>query len=189
VSLAGEPSVETLRMEYGVLSQARIDYNVRKWDVVRVASVFALGVFAASGGLLARDDAPRIGYLIAGPVLVISAAILWWWARDGIRRESRLQYATEFSMYQIERQLGLHDSIPADDRWLPGQARLFGEKHTDWTFRTGARPDDASGRHDLDWWLDEKVGAHVFVGAVDLLFLSFFLATVGFGVALVSLGV
>jgi hypothetical protein len=179
---------DTLRAMYAALAQERIDYNVRKWDVLRVASGFALGTFAAAGGLLAASGASSVADFIAGVVLIASAATLWVWARQGIQRESKLQYRTEYSMYQIERLLGLHREIRDEgERWLPDEPYLFGEKHRDWTFATDGTADQDHKRN-LEWWVAQKVTRHRFVGDVNLLFGAFFIASVAFGIALISVG-
>lgn len=180
---------ETLRAVYAMLGQERIDYNVRKWDVLRVASVFALGMFAAAGGLLSADRTSPTADVVTGILLPAASAMLWFWAHQGIRRESALQYRTEYSMYLIEKLLGLHRPMgEPDDRWLPDEPYMFGRKHRTWTF--AAQGDGGGPQHrDLEWWVQQKVSNHGFVGHVDLLFGSFFVASLAFGVSLVLLGV
>jgi hypothetical protein len=178
---------ESLRTAYTVLSAARIDYNVRKWDVIRVAALFAVAVFAASGGLLSQDRLPRVGYWVAGPALVLFVGMLWSWARSAIKRESKLQWSVEFSMYQIEMLLGLHAELDSADRWLPDQASIFPMKHLLWQrHHTGADGMSVDGGRDLDWWLERKAHSRGFVGTVDVLFACFFLVSVCFGTALLS---
>ena len=127
---------EDLRAAYAVLSSSRVDYNVRKWDAVRTGSVVALGIFAATAGLLSRSSAPRAAYVAAAVTLPISALLLCWWTHQNIKTEARNQYSDEFSMYQIEKLLGLHEEIPPADRWLPQRSGVISAKNTD--IRTGS---------------------------------------------------
>jgi hypothetical protein len=56
-----------------VLSDERLDYNVRKWDAIRTASLLALGILAATGGLLSRPSLPNAAYRVTAAVLVLAA--------------------------------------------------------------------------------------------------------------------
>jgi hypothetical protein len=180
--------VVTLRSTYQVLSDERIAGDVRKWDTVRIGSVFALGLLAAAGGLLTHNSTPSAGYFIAGAVLIVASAVLWWWVRANVRREAALQYATEFSMYQVEKLLGLHrELVDPSERWLPDQRFIFGEKHLSWRFATGNRHRQAA-ENDLSWWLSAKTATHGFIRMLDILFGGFFVASVGFAVVLFLLG-
>jgi len=182
-----EPNEAALLTVYKVLSDARIDYNVRKWDTIRTAALFELGVLAAAGGLLSRRSAPDEVYFVAAGVLLATSWILWLWVRNSVTREAGLQYTVEFSMYQIEKLLGLHRKLHPDQRWLPDYEYLFGEKGLTWTFRVNAS--DTSVRKGLHWWVEEKKATQSFRGRIDALFLSFLLVTsVGFALALTLLG-
>lgn len=174
-----------LRDFYKVLSDSRIDYNVRKWDTIRTAALFALGVLAAVGGLLTRSSVPSAAYFIASGVLVLMAGVLWWWVRTSVTREAGLQYSVEFSMYQVEKLLGLHRPLRPADRWLPDHPYIVSEKNLMHTFRTA---DGTEGGRTLDWWLAAKKKRQSFLVTIDVLFGSFLAAAVGFGVVLLLLG-
>jgi hypothetical protein len=175
-----------LRDMYKVLSDSRIDYNVRKWDTIRTAALFALGVLAAVGGLLTRTAVPSVAYFIAAGVLVLMAGVLWWWVRTSVTREAGLQYSVEFSMYQIEKLLGLHRRLRDEDRWLPDHEYIVSEKNLHYTFRTVDGSE--AGPYTLAWWLDAKKARQSFLRTIDILFGAFLTAAVGFGVVLLLLG-
>jgi hypothetical protein len=176
---------QALYVAYSSLSDSRIDYNVRKWDTIRAASIIALGVLAAVAGLLSRNSISRVAAVVAAVSLPVSAGLLWLWARTSITREAGLQYADEFSMYQIERLLGLHREIGEEDRWLPGYGFLFGEKHREPEYMThgSSTPPD---RQDLAWWIGQKTGSQSFLNRVDSLFGVFLVINIGFAVVLLS---
>jgi hypothetical protein len=175
---------ESLHVAYSALNALRLDFATRKWDTIRTGALIALGVLTAAAGLLSRSGAPSSAYLAAGITLPVSALFLWAWTRANLKRESRLLFHAEFSMSQIERLLGLHVILPEGDRWLPGQDTIFGPKFTDFTYRTALTAEE---RPDLDLWLTRKLKTHKFIGTIDALFGVFFLASLGFSVALISL--
>lgn len=180
---------ENLRAAYSVLSAARIAYDVRKMDVVRTSSIFVLAVFAASAGLLAQEKPPAAVDIASGCLLVVSPLLFGWWAREGIRREARLQYKVEFSMYQIERLLGLHQAIDESERWLPEQPTIFGATNVSWEHLTStpSSPAPATGR-DLSWWLNAKTEVRGFVHTATILFAASFAVSAVVAAALFTRG-
>ena len=179
----------TLRAFYQALSDERIDYNVRKWETIRTGALYSLGILAAVGGLLTRESVPAFGYYAASFVLVLAAGLVWWWVRTNVAREAGLQYVVEYSMYQVERLLGLHRMLRPEDRWLSDYPFVVGEKHLDPTYgsnralrRGGPTPQT------LKAWLAAKKSKHSFLLTVDILCGSFFVSAFGFGLVLVLLG-
>lgn len=83
-SPAADIDSETLRAIYAQLGAEQIDYNVRKWDVLRVASVLAPGLLAAAGGLLSAERVSTTADAVAGVALMLVAAVLWFWVRTGV---------------------------------------------------------------------------------------------------------
>jgi len=129
---------------YQALMQSRVDYNLSKWNTVRASVTLATGFLIAIGGAASvlgqvlSDSQTVCGCIVAGLSLpmVIAALYLRWWGAKNLRRETHLQYHDEFPMYQIERLLGLHQPIPAEDWWLrawpakkPPDRAMFGHKH------------------------------------------------------------
>jgi hypothetical protein len=121
------------------------------------------------GGLLSRSAVPRKAYVIAAVFLVLAAMILWIWARVNLKRETKLQFSAEFSRYQIEQLLGLHQQIEPAESWLLGTPFIFSQKYRDPTFGTGP----LKAPVDLDAWLEAKTKKSGFRGMVDLLFGGF----------------
>jgi hypothetical protein len=70
-----------------------------------------------------------------------------------VTREAGLQYTVEFSMYQVEKLLGLHRKLREEDSWLAKQATILGEKHLDPYYGTGSRHDRPESLAD---WLKAK---------------------------------
>ncbi len=176
---------DTLIAMYTALSNERIDYSVRKWEIIRTGSVFFLGVLAVVGGLLSRGAVPWEAYGAASVGLLLAAGTLWWWVRGSISREARLQYSVEFSMYQIEKLLGLHSEVEPLNAWLLGTPYIYEQRHLDPKYGTGLN----SVPTDLDAWLTAKTTRHSFLKHIDILFGSLLLVCVAIVGALVALAV
>lgn len=173
---------DTLIAIYCALSDERIDYSVRKWDIIRTGSLFFLGVLAVVGGLLTHGSVPWEAYAAASVGLMVTAGTLWWWVRSSVSREARLQYSVEFSMYQIEKLLGLHSEIEPQDAWLGGTPFIYEKKHRDATYGTGL----TSVPDDLDTWLAAKTAKHSFLKQIDILFGSLLIICVAIVGALMT---
>lgn len=114
---------------YSAQSAARVDYNERKWETVRSASVLTFGLLAGIGAIATIVQENGLALILLGASLWIFGFIISNWTNSNIKRESELQYAVEFSMYQIEKLLGAHGVVPSTSRWLPTYKYILEKKH------------------------------------------------------------
>lgn len=139
---------EDLRTVYEATMASRIDFRSRIWETFTLAGVISAGLtagvgalagglFAGVGGLVARP----MYFVALGVGLVMSSGVIGWWTWHNLGREQSLQYQDAFTLYQIERLLGLHkqlaDQVHAPPsgttkfRWLPDAPYIFHSRHID----------------------------------------------------------
>jgi hypothetical protein len=181
---------------YSALNAVQLDYNERKWETVRSASLLTLGMLAAVGGLVSRSDIShsRFALGVMGLSLMVFGTAIFRWTRRNIYRESALQYHVEFPMYQIEKLLGVHQEIPESLRWLPDSKYIFGEKHLNYEFRAAIdmqNPKEVKEQKEspVNAWVTRRLKYHEFrqtVGIFTLILLSicFFVGAVLLAVAI-----
>jgi hypothetical protein len=171
---------EVLLGIYSALNAVQLDYNERKWETVRTASLLTLGLLAGVGGIVASDLANSrlvIGGL--GVFLLLIGTAIVMWTRHNMNRESSLQYHVEFPMYQIEKLLGVHEEVPESLRWFPSSRYIFGQKHLSYQFRADIDLQDKELTSDPEnVWVRGRLKQHTFIGMIGgftLILLSVFL--------------
>ena len=155
---------DNLRTVYGALMSSRIDFRVRIWETIRTAAVLATGTLAAIGGLLASGRVPQQLFPAVGVSLIIIGLCLAWWTFVNVKRESALQYHDEFPLYQIERELGLHEVIPEGMRWKPDAQYMFGRKHLSWQY--GYAQPGSPKPDPVEDWVQGRLRQHQFLNFV-----------------------
>jgi hypothetical protein len=155
---------EALRAVYPALQSMQIDFSERKWETVRAASFLALGLLAAVGGIAAQARFQRWYVLAVLAVTLLAVGfLLGRWVRSNVIRESKLQFHVEFSMYQIEKLLGLHEPIPPPWRWHPKAEYVFGRKHLEYSFNADAPRERPEGDDYEGEWVDARAARSGFV--------------------------
>ena len=159
---------DTLLSIYSTLNSTQLDYNERKWETLRIASTLSVGILAAIGGLVASniiEDGLMIGCL--GVFLMIIGLFIYRWLIGNIEREASLQYFTEFSMYQIEKLLGLHKEIPEKFRWFPHSGFMFDKKHVDYQYKADIDLRDKELEIDpIQVWVKGRIKNHELIKIV-----------------------
>lgn len=177
---------ESLRAVYPALQSMQIDFSERKWETIRAASFLALGLLAAVGGLVSQKLFQRwYVYLILALTLVSVTILLARWTNRNIIRESQLQYHVEFSMFQIERLLGLHKEVPVSWRWHPEVKHIFGTKHLDYRFHAHDQERFLAENDDHEAaWVEARAQTSSFLGTTGGFSLIVLVAASGVAVAL-----
>jgi hypothetical protein len=148
-------------------NQNRIDYNVRKWETIKLGQTIVSAVYvvmivviltAARFSLLNVDG---VRFFIA--VLLLMAAfscfVTWW----NLGRESDLLYLEEGTMFKIAHLLELNIEVEHGRQWLPGDRFLFFKKWRDSYYRMGKQntPSEAKDEPmDLEQWAEAKTRRH-----------------------------
>jgi hypothetical protein len=132
---------EDLRVVYQTIAASRIDFRDRIWETIRTAALLALGILAAVGGI-AAGGVPQALYTILGAILIIVGLYIYWWTRYNVRREQALLYHDEFTLFQIEKLLGLHERLSPDQRWKQNSPYMFSLKHLSPNYKCGLTEDD-----------------------------------------------
>ena len=152
---------------YSAQSAARLDYNERKWETVRSASLLIFGLLAGVGAI-ATSEVARSTFVLGllGVSLWVVGIAVYFWTNSNLRRESELQYFVEFSMYQIEKLLGAHGTIPKKSQWLPPYKYIFNEKNLSYKFR--AEMDRREFKNDpVKAWVNSRIKRHNFLKTVN----------------------
>lgn len=152
---------------YSAQSAAQLDYNERKWETVRSASLLTFGLLAGVGAIATSEVAHSrlvLGFL--GASLWAFGIAIFFWTNSNLRRESELQYFVEFSMYQIEKLLGAHGIVPSASQWLPPYQYIFDEKHRSYKFRADINQDEFQ-KNPVKAWVNGRIKKHNFLKAVN----------------------
>ncbi len=132
-----------------------------------------LGIQPCVGGLV---------LLLLAVILVVAGYFLRNWTNQNIARESRLQYYTEFPMYQIEKLLGLHQQVPAGVRWYEASPYIFDRKHRDSSYRSTIPP--VEQKDPMTTWVEGRLGQHQFKNTIDVFTRIFFVVFICFAISL-----
>lgn len=154
LEVPGSLQREDLRTVYQALMTSRIDFRGRIWETIKTVALLFTGMLAATGGIAARQGTPWwiLGGL--GVVLMVLGGGLALWNHFNALREQTHQYHDEFSLYQIEKLLGLHNEIDPASQWLTGYEHLFTRTHIE------ARP----SKNDLvEAWVQYRLKESMFV--------------------------
>jgi hypothetical protein len=179
---------DNLIAAYNNLWAERLDYNDRKWETIRTLVSLTTGMLAAIGGITFFDKNQNYQVIgILGCILILFAVLIGIWTLINIHHESELQSYTEFSIFQIEKSLGLHKQIT--NPWLPDYPYIFGRKHRIYGWRTKeAYRVGKKGSGDLlEDWAKTRVNGSSFNKLSFWLCLICFSICLSFGVILISL--
>ena len=124
-----------LHIAYQVAAESRNDYRTRIWETLKIAALIATGSLAGVGGILAGKIIPNQLVVIPGIWLIILGFYLTYWTYSNVKREQGLLYQDEFTLYQIEKLLCLHESTPEEYRWMPDAPNIFAQKHVDYSYK------------------------------------------------------
>src|SRR5689334_3671480 len=80
---------EALLAAYAALNAQQLDYNERKWETVRSASLIILGILAAVGGIVSGEGGHN-KWVLGSVALILVALGIWIrsWIISNVRRES-----------------------------------------------------------------------------------------------------
>lgn len=109
---------EDLRVVYKATQDSRIDFRVRIWETIKTSILLSAGLFAVAGGIWSHDRVTPWILILYGVALVVLGLWLGRWTYANTMREQSLQFYDEFTLFQIEKLLGLHQKIKEDSRWM-----------------------------------------------------------------------
>ena len=159
---------------YHEFNSSRIDYNTRKWETVKfftsahtalITATVAIATFMIEYGSIDTHTKLLLSIL---PISAIIIAILGY---ESLKRESKLLFEQEASMFKIEKYLGLHNEISEDKRWLPADPYLVPPKHRDIFYRTRCLINKDRKSITFEEWLNDRMRGHKFLGIMGVVFL------------------
>lgn len=179
---------DDLRTVYQATMISRVDFRTRIWETIKTAALLSTGTLAGVGGIAASNVTPKEYFAILGVLLIVIGIYLGFWTYYNVRREQALQYHDEFTLYQIEKLLGLHERIPEKFRWKPNAPSIFNRKHLSSTYRS--KLVKRVGADPVEEWVQGRLANQLFLkeiifGFAGILFLPMF----GIGSVLLILGV
>lgn len=123
---------ECLMQLYHEFNCSRMDYNTIKWRTVQFFTSLNGSILTATIALLVYKGVNLDVYSKRLIVLLpVSVIVISYLAMKNLRRESRLLWEQEASMFKIEKYLGFHVHIPKDKRWLEEDSYLVPLKNYD----------------------------------------------------------
>lgn len=113
-----------LRAIYQATQDARLDSRGRIWDTMKISATLVAGLLVVAGAAYVRKDgiAPNLLAWFGGSLMVVGIGTGIWNFFNALE-EQREQAKAEFTLFQIERLLGLHDEISPSDRWPNPQSK------------------------------------------------------------------
>ncbi len=160
------PEEDKLLKLYHEFNSNRIDYNTRKWETVKfftslnaafITATIAIATFIYKNGSI--NFHTKL-FLSVMPVGVIIVSIL---GLKNLKRESKLLFEQEASMFKIEKYLDLHNEIPIEKRWLKGDPYLVPTKHHRVSYGTGLQEIDPNTLED---WVNARLHKHGFLTSI-----------------------
>ena len=148
----------------------RIDYNTRKWETIKFFQGFHTALIAAT--VIATFTAAEKGVLknpiVRGflALMALYAGMTAWTGFVNLRRESRLLFMEEGTMFKLARLIELDRVVSENSRWLAGDAHLLMEKWRDPKYKAKNLPQNSN----FDQWLDERTRGHYFAELFSRLF-------------------
>ncbi len=153
------------------LNKNRIDYNIRKWETVKFfESIFTALIVATIGGIITSVRLNVINNILIlfGLILLpLCAIIALFFGIKNLKRESRLLYMEEGTMFKILKLLDLPEKIPKDKRWIPGDEFLLPSKYREFNYGI----DKIDENIDFDGWLKLRTKNHKFSSIINSLFI------------------
>jgi hypothetical protein len=180
---------EVLLGIYSALKDIQLDFNERKWETIRVATTLILGVLVGIGGLAASQMAnSRLVFAFLGLSLLVLGTAVSIWTVYNVRRESKLQFEVDLSMFQIEKLLGVHKEIPEEFRWLPPYKYIFGIRHLDNKYHINVDPKEFEN-YPVGAWVNARAKRHVFMSTVGNLAFIMWLICAWVGIILLIIAI
>lgn len=136
---------------YNALNQEKLDYVDRKWETIKTTTYITIGIIAGTGAISTAFENSDTLKLAFGILLFIIGPVINIWSFLNIRRESKLQFFSEFSTYQIEKLWDLHNPIKENKNWLPKYPYIFERKHREYQFNSTVRLDKYKNNPPLEW--------------------------------------
>jgi hypothetical protein len=128
---------DRLMQLYQEFNCSRIDYNTIKWRTVQFFTTLNTAILAASVTLITfkgttiNSNTRYILSLLPLNVIAISLLAIW-----NLKRESKLLWEQEASMFKIEKYLGFHDQIDENKRWLKEDDHFVPPKNYNPSYRS-----------------------------------------------------
>ena len=166
-----DSKTENILLElYKEFNKNRIDYNVRKWETVKFfESIFSALIVATIGGVITTIKLNIIGndlVLLSLVFLPICAIVALIFGIKNLKRESRLLYMEEGTMFKILKILNLPEKIPEAKRWIPGDEFLLPPKYREYLYGI----EEANDKMDFNDWLKQRTKNHKFSSIINSLF-------------------
>jgi hypothetical protein len=103
----------------------RIDYNKIKWNTVKTfTSLNGLFITGIAGIFIYKREVLNQTTKLFPLFLALAVIVISILGSVNLKREARLLWEQEASMFKIEKYLGLHEQIPSEKRWLTGDPYL-----------------------------------------------------------------
>ena len=150
----------------------RIDYNERKWETIKFfESIFTALIVASIGGFISAIHFKvlnNVFVLIGLLLLPVCSCISLIFGILNLKRESKLLFIEEASMFKILKLISLPDKIHVDKRWIPGDEFFLPLKYRDYKY--GLNPNKINENLDFEKWLDLRINKHSFFYIINNLF-------------------
>ena len=167
----------------------RIDYNVRKWETLKFfQSIFSALTVASVGGIITAISLNVINdilVLVGLLLLPVCSCIALWVGMRNLKRESRLLYIEEASMFKLLKFISLPNKVPEDKRWIPGDEFLLPIKYRDYKYGIDEKELNKKEQLNFDDWLKLRMKGHLFSHLINLLFISEILVSLFLVIAII----
>lgn len=148
---------------YQVFSANRIDYNTIKWRNVQFFTYLNATFISVTVGLLTYKNGNLDYYtkwLLA--ILPFSVLFISFLGCYNLKRESKLLWEQEASMFRIEKYLGVHEEITQKEKcWLMDDPYFVPKRNRNNLYEIHALKRN-SGKKDLEDWLKYRWKKHRF---------------------------
>ncbi len=178
---------------YKTLNDSRIDYNVRKWETLRTTSIIVFGMLTGIIASATTEFARKqIVFIMLGALAIITGVSISIWTYMNLRRETENQYFNDFSMFQIEKILGMHQKLKPNESWLPNFPYMFGDLHLDYLSHSEIKNNEAGYlKNPVKAWVTGRIRENRFrfVGYVFWYSIILAVLSIGIGSILLIIGI
>jgi hypothetical protein len=113
-------------------NENRIDYSSKQWETVKFfQSIFSALIVATLAAVIAAANAKLLDFFLVRlliSVLPFCGGISLIFGILNLRRETRLLFIEEGTMFKLAHLLKLDKTIPDGERWLSGDQHLLPDK-------------------------------------------------------------